>query len=176
MATFLLVANEEPGPAAELGFDRSGCEITLDILTVIEQLPPENIVLIGTAGFSRLSDIRTFADGASNLHPKLASARKLGYVTLTFDEANAFKKWCEASRASSAIMVTNPLHSRRVRTIFAKVLEQGTPNEAPGTKVSIQVATVDCRKYTPFDWWQSEEGLIELNNEWIKTAYYWFKY
>jgi len=176
MAPLLLLANEEPGPVAELGLGRSGCEITLDILTMIEQIPPENIVLIGTAGSASLSEMGAFADGASNPRAKLSSAEKIGYVTSTFDEANALKKWCEAQRASSVIMVTNPFYSQRVRSIFHKVLEQRTTNGAPGTKVTIQLATIDCRNYTPFDWWRSEAGLIAFNNEWIKTAYYWLKY
>jgi uncharacterized SAM-binding protein YcdF (DUF218 family) len=176
LAPLLLVANEEPGPASELGLDRSGCEITLDILTKIEQVPPEHIVLIGLGGSERLPEARLLRDSQPYQTPGPRSPAEIGYVASTFDEATALKRWFEATKAGSVIIVTNPLYSQRVRRIFNKILERGTENETRSTPVTIQVATIDCRKYTPLDWWRSEEGLIAFNNEWIKTFYYWLKY
>jgi len=176
LAPVLLVSNEEPGAAAELGIERSRCEITVDLLTRIERVPPENIVLLGGIGSTRSSEMASFGPRESNPQSGSSVFSDLGYLTSTFDEARALNKWLETNKADSIIIVTNPLHSQRVRWIFDKILERGPAGEERRTKVTIQLATIDCRKYTPLDWWQSEEGLIAFNNEWIKSAYYWFKY
>ena len=160
LAPVLLLANQEPGRAAELGLDRSGTEITLDVLTKIVGIPPDKIVLIGTRGEARWSD----QAGQGKL---LEEWRALGFVTSTFEEAKTLQRWCEAHGAGSVIVVTNTLYSRRVRRIFRKVL---------GDTIHLQVATTDSLKFNDEDWWRTEEGLIAVNNEWVKTVYYWVKY
>jgi uncharacterized SAM-binding protein YcdF (DUF218 family) len=176
LAPTLLVSNEEPDTAAELGLERSRCEITIDLLTRIEKVPHENIVLMGSDGSIRSSETTPLRTSKANSPPGSSACSELGYLTSTFDEAKAVRKWCEANKAHSIIIVTNPFHSRRARWIFNKVLEQPADDRERRLKVSVQVGTVDSKKYDPLDWWQSEEGMIAFNNEWVKTFYYFFKY
>lgn len=179
LAPFLLVANELPLPIAELGFDRTGSEMTLQLLTQIERVPPDAVVVIGLAGSISLSHLRSGEIGAAEEAPggeergvypddrMECPLQQIGYVSSTFEEAKALYRWCRVYGAKSVIIVTNPFHSRRVRFVFDKVLKNA---------VQVQMATVDYHKFTPSDWWQSEEGLVTFNNEWIKTVYYWMKY
>ncbi|PIZ25006.1 MAG: YdcF family protein, partial [Chloroflexi bacterium CG_4_10_14_0_8_um_filter_57_5] len=40
----------------------------------------------------------------------------------------------------------------------------------------LEVAAVPHYGFDESNWWQSEDGLITLNNETIKLAYYFLKY
>jgi len=35
---------------------------------------------------------------------------------------------------------------------------------------------IDPVRYNATNWWQREEGVIALQNEWLKTVYYRLKY
>ncbi len=160
LTSTVLLANQEPGRAAELGLDRSGTEISLGVMTEIAGIPPESIVLLGTRGEARWADQL----GKGQL---LQEWKALGFVTSTFEEARVLQRWCQTHGARSVIVVTNTLYSSRVRRIFQKVL---------GEKIHLQVAAADSLKFNNEDWWRTEEGLIAVNNEWVKTVYYWLKY
>jgi hypothetical protein len=42
--------------------------------------------------------------------------------------------------------------------------------------VSLEVAGAPHSRFDVSNWWQHEDGLIYLNNEYIKLFFYWFKY
>jgi len=165
LAPIIVLANEEPLEVHRLGLDRSGLELTGEILTKVEAVTSKNIILLGTEGSKRLSALKNFDSGSSLSTDE--QLERIGYVSSTREEAVALARWCAASGAESIIVITNTFHSRRAQRVLHKLL---------GTKVKVQVATLDNRSYTSHDWWQSEEGLIAFNNEWIKTVYYFFKY
>lgn len=91
-----------------------------------------------------------------------------GGVTSTFDEAIALRHYIESQDIHSLILLTSAFHTRRARWIFAK--------ELAGLPVRLEVAAVPHYGFDETNWWQSEDGLIALNNEYIKLAYYFVKY
>jgi len=168
LAPLILVANEERTYAAELGLAPDGCGIAFKILHQVRGVPCENIVLIGPNGSIPLlcGSNSGSGDGLAAL-PVVVERRRIGHVTSTLDEAGALRKWCVENPVRSVIVVTHWFHSGRVKRIFRKML---------GQSVQLQMATIEAGNYTARDWWRSEAGLIDFNNEWIKAVYYWMKY
>ena len=91
-----------------------------------------------------------------------------GGVTSTFDEAAAFRQYIEANQVRRIVLVTSAFHTRRARWIFDKTLA--------GLPVTLQMAAVPYAGFGQTNWWQNEDGLITLNNEYIKLFFYFFKY
>jgi uncharacterized SAM-binding protein YcdF (DUF218 family) len=93
-----------------------------------------------------------FGDGSSN----------------TYEEARAVLDWARVSGARSLIIPTDIFTSRRIRWIFQRQL-------AP-VSVRVMVQSVEPPEYSIADWWRSESGVIEFQNEVIKYLYYRVKY
>jgi uncharacterized SAM-binding protein YcdF (DUF218 family) len=89
-------------------------------------------------------------------------------VASTYDESIAVRKWLDETGAKSIIIPTDLFHTRRVRWIFRKELR--------GTNTEIHVVAVNLRNYEIKDWWWHEQGVIDFQNEIIKSVYYWCKY
>jgi len=91
-----------------------------------------------------------------------------GGTTSTFDEAIALRQYIESHNVRSLILLTSAFHTRRAKWIFDR--------ELAGLPVRLEVAAVPHYGFDESNWWQSEDGLITLNNETIKLAYYFLKY
>jgi uncharacterized SAM-binding protein YcdF (DUF218 family) len=91
-----------------------------------------------------------------------------GGVTSTFDEVVAFKQYIEANDVHSIILITSAFHTRRARWIFDR--------ELSGLPVTLEMAAAPYPTFDQANWWQNETGLITVNNEYIKLAFYFFKY
>jgi len=91
-----------------------------------------------------------------------------GGTTSTFDEAIALRQYIESHNIRSLILLTSAFHTRRAKWIFDR--------ELAGLPVRLEVAAVPHYGFDESNWWQSEDGLITLNNETIKLAYYFLKY
>jgi uncharacterized SAM-binding protein YcdF (DUF218 family) len=87
----------------------------------------------------------------------------------TREEAMALKSWADQNAASTLIIPTEIFPARRVRWMFR--------HEFAGTGVRIEVPAFDpLRLYSRADWWRTEEGAIEFQNEILKYLYYRLKY
>ena len=92
---------------------------------------------------------------------------KLG-VTSTYDEAVAVKSYIEEQQyGDPLVVVTNAFHSRRARWIFRRVLR------AHGV---VGATTAGYDGFDETDWWKHENGLVTVNNEYIKLAFYLVRY
>lgn len=91
-----------------------------------------------------------------------------GGVTSTFDEAAALHQYVNMTDISRVILVTSEFHSRRAKWIFGR--------ELSGLPVRLEMAAVPYSTFDKTNWWKNENGLITLNNEYIKLVYYFFKY
>ncbi len=91
-----------------------------------------------------------------------------GGVTSTFDEAVVLHSYIEATRIGKVILVTSAFHSRRAKWIFER--------ELAGLPVSLEMVAVPYATFDRTDWWTNENGLITLDNEYIKLIFYYFKY
>ena len=89
-------------------------------------------------------------------------------VSSTHEEALALGSWIRKTGAKKIIIVSDPFHTRRVRWLFNKELQPA------GTE--ILTAAAPSLKYDVSNWWQTEQGLIEFQNELIKYAYYRVNY
>jgi uncharacterized SAM-binding protein YcdF (DUF218 family) len=91
-----------------------------------------------------------------------------GGVTSTMDEASAVRQYVTAHQTHTIILVTSAFHTRRARWTFEKVLA--------GLPVTLEMVAVPYAGFDQANWWKNENGLISLNNEYIKLFYYLFKY
>jgi uncharacterized SAM-binding protein YcdF (DUF218 family) len=89
-------------------------------------------------------------------------------VTSTFDEARALRSYIQDHHIQSVILVTSAFHTRRARWILER--------ELSGVPVRLEVAAAPHIGFDAGSWWLSENGLIYLNNEYIKLFFYWIKY
>jgi uncharacterized SAM-binding protein YcdF (DUF218 family) len=89
-------------------------------------------------------------------------------VSSTYHEALALHSWIRKTGVKKIIIVSDPFHTRRVRWLFKKELQSA------GTEI-LAVAAPSL-KYDSTNWWQTEQGLIEFQNELIKYAYYRVNY
>ncbi len=89
-------------------------------------------------------------------------------VSSTFDEAVALHTYVRASGVQRVIIVTSAFHTRRTRWIVEK--------ELAGSGVEIEMSPVPYGTFDVSNWWKSEDGLIALNNEYVKLFYYYWKY
>ncbi len=91
-----------------------------------------------------------------------------GGVTSTFDEAAALHKYVETNSIGKVMLVTSAFHSRRAKWIFEQ--------ELAGLPVSLEMVAVPYSTFDRTNWWTNENGLITLDNEYIKLFFYYFKY
>lgn len=91
-----------------------------------------------------------------------------GGVTSTYDEAVVLRTYVEANDIHSLILVTSAFHTRRAGWIVRQALD--------GLDVTVQLAAARPPDYDETNWWQSEAGQINVNNEYIKLIYYLLKY
>lgn len=91
-----------------------------------------------------------------------------GPVTSTFDEAAALRSYITSHNIRSVILLTSQFHTRRARWVFEK--------ELSGLPVRLEVAGAPHTSFNAGNWWNVEDGLIYLNNEYIKLFFYWIKY
>ncbi|OGN72253.1 MAG: hypothetical protein A2X25_00900 [Chloroflexi bacterium GWB2_49_20] len=89
-------------------------------------------------------------------------------VTSTFDEARVLRQYIVTHDVQSVILVTSAFHTRRARWIL--------DSELSGLPVRLEVGAAPHIGFDASNWWQNENGLINLNNEYIKLFFYWIKY
>ena len=85
-------------------------------------------------------------------------------VTSTEDEAIALLRYIDTTNIKNVIIVTNAFHSFRAKYIFKKVLK--------GISVKIMLSPASHWKFDETNWWKFEEGLIDVNNEYLKFIHY----
>lgn len=87
--------------------------------------------------------------------------------TSTWEDAHALRRWAATQPdIRRVIAVTSPAHSRRARWVLRKVFR--------GSGIAVPVRP--CPPEMTSHWWQHEETLIRVINEYIKLAYYVVSY
>lgn len=92
----------------------------------------------------------------------------LNQGTSTLEEAKALKKFALEKRYKKIILVTAKFHTARVHKYFNREFE--------GSGITIMVCGAKPLKYQTSTWWKSEEGLLMVFNEYVKSVYYWWNY
>ena len=88
--------------------------------------------------------------------------------TSTYEEANAILIYCQQRKIQSFIVVSSKFHTRRVRKIFDKF------EISKDFKIIIRGGA--SVSFMENNWWRDEDGLLFVNNEYLKLLYYWYKY
>ncbi len=91
-----------------------------------------------------------------------------GPVTSTYDEAVALRQYVEANDIHSVIIVTSAFHTRRASWVIKRELK--------GLDVTVSMAATPDEDFDATNWWKSEQGLVTVNNEYVKLIYYFWKY
>jgi len=87
--------------------------------------------------------------------------------TSTQEEALAISEYCDDHNLTNVMILSDHFHTRRINYVFRTVLEnQG---------VNLLVCGVSDKDYTEDLWWESEAGLLMVNNEYVKLMYYMLK-
>lgn len=101
------------------------------------------------------------------LHPD-SSVNILQKGTSTMEEITAIKDYCQEKKLNKIILITSKFHTRRVRLVCKKIFREEKPE--------LIITGVPSSTYSEESWWKSEEGLIMVNNEYVKLIYYLLKY
>ena len=88
--------------------------------------------------------------------------------TSTKEEAEAILTMCIDSAYKNIILVTDKFHTHRVKNVFKSDFEK--------ENIDVLVSGAASSLYKESEWWKSEEGLIMVNNEYVKLLYYFIKY
>ena len=91
-------------------------------------------------------------------------------VSSTYEEALALRDWVQTSKARRLIVPTEPFHTRRVNWLFEKMLNKGA------SPIEVLVTSTKPVSSASSNWWQTERGLIEFQNEVVKFLYYEVKF
>jgi uncharacterized SAM-binding protein YcdF (DUF218 family) len=84
--------------------------------------------------------------------------------TSTWEEAEALLPWCMAAGADTVIIVSNRFHLRRLGMVYRKRFKQAG--------ITVLLHGARASDFDERTWWRSEEGLIMLNNEYVKLLWY----
>jgi uncharacterized SAM-binding protein YcdF (DUF218 family) len=87
--------------------------------------------------------------------------------TSTAEEAKFLFPFIKEKNYRRVILLTSLYHTRRARSVFER--------EFKNSGVQFIVRGAKSSRFDEYKWWQSEDGLIAMNNEVIKSFYYLFK-
>lgn len=93
---------------------------------------------------------------------------QLKYGTSTREEFDTIIGYCKTMQFKKIIVLSSRLHTARVNSVFRPKMES--------SGIQLILHGAPSSRFDEYYWWQSEDGLIAVNNEWIKTMYYWWKY
>lgn len=88
--------------------------------------------------------------------------------TSTKEESEEVSQWCRDRNIDTLTVISSAMHLRRVRMVFEEAFET--------SEVNVRFYPAKPKSYTVDAWWKSEEGLIMVNNEYVKYVYYLLKY
>ena len=111
---------------------------------------------------SELTQMNIIAQGVPESNVEL-----LCKGTSTKEESDYILDYCKEHHISNLAIISSKFHTRRIRHTFRKKFRDA------GMQLIIHGAASSA--YDEDFWWRSEEGLIFVNNEYIKLCYYWMK-
>ena len=88
--------------------------------------------------------------------------------TSTHEEATEIIAYCKANQLKEVMVISSKFHLRRIDSILRDTLEE--------TGIQLVLIGAPSSRYNEVVWWESEQGLIAVNNEYMKLLYYWWKY
>ena len=87
--------------------------------------------------------------------------------TSTKEEADYILEYCKQRDIKKLAIISTRFHTRRIGNTFRKKFEEAG--------LELIICGAPSSAYDENEWWKSENGLIFVNNEYIKILYYWMK-
>lgn len=115
-----------------------------------------------TCSEGRLSAVQLLMSGVPD-----SCITVLSEGTSTQEELKAFTTFLEG-KTGSILMITSRFHTRRAHRTLRKLLKNFDR--------TFDVAGAPSLAFDENNWWRTEEGLITINNEYLKGLYYLYKY
>ena len=91
----------------------------------------------------------------------------LTHSTSTLEESDELLNFCLENNITKANLISSKFHLHRVRNVF----EEKFKNKG----ITLHFVGAPSSKYDENEWWKSEQGMIMVNNEYMKLLYYWLK-
>jgi uncharacterized SAM-binding protein YcdF (DUF218 family) len=88
--------------------------------------------------------------------------------TSTFEEAEAILNYSKEKGYDTIMVLSDKFHTRRIHRVFKKKFKK--------EGITVLIVGSPSSIYRESEWWKSEEGLIMVNNEYVKLLYYLLKY
>jgi len=85
----------------------------------------------------------------------------------TLEESDAILKYCVEKKINQIEIVSSRFHTRRVRSVFKEKFAE--------ENIEVKIIGAPAVGYEESKWWESEYGLLALNNEYVKLFYYCIK-
>jgi uncharacterized SAM-binding protein YcdF (DUF218 family) len=89
-------------------------------------------------------------------------------VNSTFEESRVIAEWVRQHRARCLLVPTDAFHTRRAGWIIRRQLRPES--------VNVLTIAAPPRRYAVTNWWHSDYGVLDFQNEVLKSAYYWWNY
>jgi len=86
----------------------------------------------------------------------------------TYEEFEAILEHCSAHQFDKVMVVSSLFHTRRIDTYFRERMHF--------SGIEMVLRGVQDGGFERENWWQREQGLLFVANEYIKMAYYWLRY
>jgi uncharacterized SAM-binding protein YcdF (DUF218 family) len=86
------------------------------------------------------------------------------YATSSHEEREFIIFWCRQRKQSTVAVVTSEMHTRRVLMHFKEKMKSNN--------INLILLPAAEPLYNVNNWWKSEQGLIFVNNEYLKIIWY----
>ena len=88
--------------------------------------------------------------------------------TSTWEDAIAVAAEAERSGVEHLVVVTNYFHSRRAMCVLRHHLAE--------SDITLTYIPPSSDEFNPTTWWQNEQDLVDVAEEWLKIVLYWQRY
>ena len=136
-----------------------------NIIATGSLIPPILDVLDTTLTEAELTRAALLKEGVDTL-----AIEVMNQGTSTFEESDIILGYAQSRNYRRIIIVSSKFHTRRIQRVFRNKFDQA------GLTIFVVGADPDPERYKIGNWWNSEEGLIFVNNEYMKHLYYLWKY
>src|ERR1017187_1934676 len=87
--------------------------------------------------------------------------------TSTKEESGIILNYCRQNQLKKVMVLSSKTHTRRIDEVFRKKFKTAG--------IELVIRGAPSSRFDEMRWWDCEDGMIVINNEWVKRFYYWWK-